>query len=130
MAILKDLGLTKVAEDEEEEDEEDNKKTESVSKAAMDSALEQNTALTIKKMQGVIAASDDIRAAGFGSLKIACDSAEGVYGEALKTMGVDTKNIHPSAFKSLFHAHNKAKSNHKIAQDGAIDDDFATKWSD
>jgi 8-oxo-dGTP pyrophosphatase MutT (NUDIX family) len=118
-------GYDKEAEDEDDEDEE-----KGVSKAAMDAAIKlasdkaakEATQRTIERLNGISDAKEFVRP-HVGKLSITADSAEGVYKSALKVMGVDTKGIHPSAYKAIIQ--NMGKNSDKprrIAEDKAPDD--------
>ena len=102
-------------------------------KTAMDSATlasikAQIKADLVKQFQEVERAKDLVEPL-VGRMAIAQDSAEGVYKEALKLLGVSTEGVHPSAFKTLVQMQKKSGNTaQRFASDSAIDDSFATKY--
>ncbi|WP_277963891.1 DUF2213 domain-containing protein [Pseudomonas sp. RIT-To-2] len=132
----------KKAEDEEKEEEE-RKKAEAEKKAqdeeeeekkeadkkAMDSALKAVERNTIKRMNDIRAAEEEVRPL-IGSV-VAQDSAEAVYKLALDAAGVDVTGVHPSAYRALVRMHANtatAKPTPRIALDAKADEDFATRF--
>jgi hypothetical protein len=108
------------------------KKDDSVSKPAMDAAI--NTAVkaaeaaTIKRLND-IADAKEVAHAYVGKLSVAFDSAESVYRTALETLGVKVEGIHPSAFRAVLEAQPKpGAALPRIAQDSAIPVDFASAF--
>lgn len=106
---------------------------ESKGKTAMDSATlasikAQIKADLVKQFQEVEKAKEAVEPL-VGKLAIAQDSAEGVYKEALKLLGVSTEGVHPSAYKALIQMQKKSGNTaQRFASDSAIDDSFATKY--
>lgn len=106
---------------------------ESKGKTAMDSAMyasikAQIKADLVKQFREVDKAKELVEPL-VGRLAIAQDSAEGVYKETLKLLGVSTEGVHPSAFKTLVQMQKKSGNTAKqFASDSAIDDSFATKY--
>ena len=101
-----------------------------VSKPAMDAALAAHGArveqATISRLRAIAAAENDVRPI-VGQLAGAFDSAEQVYGAALKTMNVDITDITGiAALKALTHAHGarKADTKARVAMDSASANDF------
>lgn len=90
------------------------KKENGVDKAAMDAAISaatkkaaaDATKSTMDRLNAVRAAEREVRP-WVGDLAMAADSAEGVYENALKALGVSTKGIHPSAFRPVLMAQAK-----------------------
>jgi hypothetical protein len=105
-----------MAADEDEDDEDAKKKKaaltaeknkkpaededDKVSKGAMDSALRAIEASTVKRMTALHKAMKDVTPY-VGDVEMAADSAEGIYGEALKILKVDVTDVHPSAFGTI-----------------------------
>lgn len=125
----------KKAEDEDDEDEqvaakdEDDEKDDKVDKKAMDSALKAVERNTIKRMQNIRAAEEEVRPL-IGAV-VAQDSAEAVYKLALDAAGVDVAGVHPSAYRALVRMHANtatAKPAPRIALDAKADEDFATRF--
>lgn len=79
------------------------KEPETVSKQAMDAALKKAAteaeSAAVKRMQAVNVAEKEVRPL-VGDV-VAMDSAEAVYKFALDAKGVDTKDVHPSAYRSM-----------------------------
>lgn len=125
----------KKAEDEDDEDEqvaaadEDDEKDDKVDKKAMDSALKAVERNTIKRMQDIRAAEEEVRPL-IGAV-VAQDSAEAVYKLALDAANVDVAGVHPSAYRALVRMHANtatAKPAPRIARDAKADEDFATRF--
>lgn len=125
----------KKAEDEDDEDEqvaaadEDDEKDDKVDKKAMDSALKAVERNTIKRMNDIRAAEEEVRPL-IGAV-VAQDSAEAVYKLALDAAGVDVTGVHPSAYRALVRMHANtatAKPTPRIALDAKADEDFATRF--
>lgn len=114
------------AEDEsEEEDHEDDvnggekaNKTLEKERKAMDAAIKLAQDQTIARMNAIADARETVYPI-VGKLG-AMDSAEGVYKFALDQMGVDVKDVHPSAYRALVLAHTPKP---KMAADSG-DSDF------
>ena len=95
--------------DEKPGDKKDDKKDgETVTKSAMDAAI----AAAVKAAEGNVVsrlkgARDAERTVEpwVGKLHGAMDSADAVFEAALKTLGVDTKGVHPSAFHAILKAY-------------------------
>lgn len=129
-------GKKKTANDEDDEDEdedlgedEDDEKDDKVDKKAMDSALKAMERSTIKRMQSIRAAEEDVRPL-IGAV-VAQDSAEAVYKLALDHLQVDVEGVHPSAYRSLVQMHKTtatAKKPERIALDAKANDDFAARF--
>lgn len=103
----------KKEEKKEAEDEEDDK----VDKKAMDAAIAQAKAETVKEMRAISEALKVVHPY-VGDI-IAQDSAEVVYAEALKLMGVDVQGVHPSAYKAVLQAQPKPGDKQEVAMDSA-----------
>jgi len=120
-----DKARDKKAHDEEKEKEKDKEDT----KKAMDEAI----AGERKRQQGVREAERFVRP-WVGDFAIACDSAEDVYKSALETLGKSTKNIHPSAFKSILEMVPKPGSERQnapvFAHDSAGIEGFSKRYPD
>ncbi|NWC11928.1 DUF2213 domain-containing protein [Pseudomonas agarici] len=129
----------KKAEDEDDEDDEDedDKKAsdedeeddDKVDKKAMDSALKAVEQNTIKRMNAIRAAEDDVRPL-IGAV-VAQDSAEAVYKLALDHASIDVKGVHPSAYRALVNLHKKgltSKPVPRIALDAASEKSFAERF--
>ena len=63
-----------------------------------------------------------------GKLAIACDSAEGVYKAALETMGVDIKDVHPSAYRAILAAQRKPGADLRLASDSTVPDGISDRF--
>ena len=100
-----------------------------VSKPAMDEAIKEakkaTEVATIKRINGIHEARKVV-APYVGEIAVACDSAEDVYKAALKTMGIETKDVHPSAFKAIVEAQPNPNANKSvtIAKDSSDLDDY------
>jgi hypothetical protein len=78
-----------------------------VTKQAMDAAIKAATKATEQATIARLRAVSDARAfirPWVGELNIAQDSAEGVLRAALEHLGVDVKDVHPSAYKAILSA--------------------------
>ncbi|MDE1479967.1 DUF2213 domain-containing protein [Xenorhabdus bovienii] len=85
---------TEVAKDQEEKDKD--KAKDNADKPAMDAAMIEQRA--VERVTALFQARDDVKPlVGV----VAMDSAEQVYGYALKQKGVDTTGVHASAYKSM-----------------------------
>ena len=104
-----------------------------VEKPAMDAAIKKAVKLaedsTVKRLRAVHEAEKAVKPV-VGELAIAQDSAEGVYKASLEILGVSIDGVHPSAYKSVFEAHSKAKSQVSVAQDAAPSEGFETRFPD
>lgn len=127
----------KKAEDEDDEeqvaasdeDDEDDKKDDKVDKKAMDSALKAVERNTIKRMNDIRQAEEEVRPL-IGAV-VAQDSAAAVYKLALDAAGVDLEGVHPSAYRALVQMQAKnatVKPAPRIALDAKANDDFATRY--
>jgi uncharacterized protein len=95
-------------------------------KLAVDGARRDTEAATIAKMNGISEARDLVKPY-VGVIAIACDSAEHVYKTSLEMLKVDTKDVHPSAFKAILLAQPKPGENVKrvVAQDSSLPSDLS-----
>ena len=123
----------KVAEDEDEDEDEDDKKAEDEddeddedSKAAMDAAIKQAKADAVRQMQAIRQAEKDVHPI-IGDIA-AMDSAEAVYKLALDHAGVDTKDVHPSAYPALVKMHLKSQQSQGKKTALAMDSAGATEF--
>ncbi|KPA87297.1 hypothetical protein PF66_06207 [Pseudomonas asplenii] len=125
----------KPAEDKDDEDDdkqaadEDDEKDDKVDRKAMDSALKAVERNTIKRMNDIRAAEEEVRPL-IGAV-VAQDSAEAVYKLALDAAGVDVTGVHPSAYRALVRMHANtatAKPALRFALDAKADEDFATRF--
>lgn len=97
---------------------------EKVTKGAMDAAIakarKEAEADAVKRVQGIAEAKHHIHA-WIGDNNIAADSAEGVYKAALDLLGVDSKALHPSAYRAVLEAQPKpgSQASPRIAADAA-----------
>jgi hypothetical protein len=96
--------------------------------AAIKAATKQAEQRTIDRLRGVSEAEKFV-APYVGELALAQDSAEGVYKAALGILGVDVAGIHPSAFKAVLAAHQKAGAV-RVALDSAPSNEFASQFPD
>ena len=72
------------------------------------------------KVRGLYAAAADV-ASEVGQLDpMAFDSADGIYGYALKQLGISLRGTPTSAYKSVFSALKQQKENSIIAMDKAL----------
>ena len=111
------------------EDEDDDEKDDKVDKKAMDAALKAVERNTIKRMNSIRDAEEEVRPL-IGSV-VAQDSAEAVYKLALDEAGVDLTDVPPSAFRALVRMHKATKTDKapvRIAQDAASDKSFAERF--
>ncbi|NKI68952.1 DUF2213 domain-containing protein [Collimonas pratensis] len=113
-------------------------KDDKMDKAAMDQAIKlacdatarDTEAKTIARLRGISEAEKIVKP--FVGELVAMDSAEAVYKAALKTLGVDTKDIHPSAFKAVLMAQPKPDEVRKpvIAADSKPSTDLMDAFPD
>jgi uncharacterized protein len=105
------------------------------SKAAMDAAVadarKQATADALRMAAEINKAREEALPY-VGSIAIACDSADAVYKAALGMLKVETKGVHPSAYRHILMAQPKPGGRVQlIARDGvAVDDEFAKEFPD
>ena len=109
------------------------KPEETVSKPAMDAALEltkrQVEQSTIAKMRAIQAAEKAVFP--YVGEMVAQDSAEAVYRVALTALGINTEGLHPSAFKPILEAQPKpvdASQLNYIAMDAVAAQSFADRF--
>lgn len=109
------------------------KPEETVSKPAMDAALEltkrQVEQSTIAKMRAIQAAEKAVFP--YVGEIVAQDSAEAVYRVALTALGVNTEGLHPSAFKPVLEAQPKpvdASQLNYIAMDAVAEKAFTERF--
>jgi len=103
------------------------KDAEMVSKKAMDAAIakavegatKQATTNALKLANDIAAAKEDV-APWVGKLAMDAKSPEDVYQAALGALGVEVKDVHPSAFKAVLKAQPKPGSATKLAADAAV----------
>lgn len=128
----------KPAEDEDDSDDEDGKKKpaededdeEKPTKAAMDAAIkvaeDRATVNATKRIEALFQAREDVKPL-VG--KVALDSAEAVYKFALDQKGIETKGVHPSAYRSMVQMLSKTpEQKSKPAMDASIIKDAQTKF--
>lgn len=111
------------------EDEDDDEKDDKVDKKAMDAALKAVERNTIKRMNSIRDAEEEVRPL-IGSV-VAQDSAEAVYKLALDEAGVDLTGVPASAYRALVRMHKAtktAKAPVRIALDAASDKSFAERF--
>lgn len=119
----------KKAEADKKAEDEDEEEKDKADKKAMDSALKAVEQNTIKRMNAIRAAEDDVRPL-IGAV-VAQDSAEAVYKLALDHAGIDHAGVHPSAYRALVNLHKQGLSKPaapRIAQDAASDKSFAERF--
>lgn len=87
-----------------------NDKDDAVSKPAMDAAIKAAAKAAeeaaIKRVRAISEAEAVVHPY-VGKLAIAADSAEGVYKAALDVLGVEVKDVHPSAYRAVLQAQKK-----------------------
>jgi len=120
-----------------------------VTAKAMDAAIKAERARATAAMDAAVAdarkqaTADALRAADeinkareetipyVGRIAIACDSADAVYKAALGMLKVETKGVHPSAYRHILMAQPKPGNRPQIiARDGIVDDDFKKEFPD
>lgn len=133
--IVKAEGAEAAAMDEESDDEKDDDK-DKVTKPAMDKAIadavKSATEAATKRQVQIRDAERAVRPY-VGDLAVAFDSAEAVYETALKTLGVVTEGVHPSAFAAILSTIPVPGSTPKkavVAQDAAAAKGFAERYPD
>lgn len=89
-----------VAAIDEEKDKEEDPKMKPVTQEAMDAAIA-NATRTARANERAIHEAQRIARPWSGDFTIAFDSAEDVYAAALKGLGISTKGVHPSAFRTI-----------------------------
>jgi len=119
----KDEEEAKAKEDEKEGGRKANEKLDEERKDAHDAALERRT---VDRMNAIFEAKEAVMPL-VGKLG-AFDSAEAVYRFALDHLGVDTKGVHPSAFRPLVQAHMALAAKPKMANDSAGSADFVAQF--
>ena len=77
-----------------------------VSKPALDAAINAAVARERAAMRAVQAAEAEV-APLVGKLAVACDSAEQVYGTALRTLGYDVTGVNEAGLRALVRSHNR-----------------------
>lgn len=92
-----DDGKKKPAEDEGD-DNDDDKPTKAAMDAAIKVAEDRATVNATKRIEALFQAREDVKPL-VG--QVALDSAESVYKFALDQKGIDTKGVHPSAYRSM-----------------------------
>lgn len=113
-------------------------KENQVDKPAMDAAIKAATTAavadaikeTTKRLDARSAAERFVRP-WIGEVTVAMDSADEVYRTALEALGVETKNVHPSAFRTILSHMPKpgeAAPRLRVAMDAAGAADFATRF--
>lgn len=90
------------AKDEKDDDDDDDKKGEDkgMDKKAMDAALADSETRIIARMNDAIEAREIVRPI-VGHVALALDSAEKIYEFTLNAKNIDTKGVHPSAYKAM-----------------------------
>ncbi|USA53861.1 DUF2213 domain-containing protein [Acinetobacter sp. C32I] len=91
-----DDGKKKPADDEDDSD--DDKPTKAAMDAAIKVASDRAEANATKRIEALFQAREDVKPL-VG--QVALDSAESVYKFALDQKGIDTKGVHPSAYRSM-----------------------------
>jgi hypothetical protein len=107
-------------------------KPDFVSKKAMDAAITAAVQTAVKSQQEVRDAERVVRP-WIGDLAIACDSADAVYGTALKMLGVKTEGVHPSAYRTILELQPKPGSkvqSTSVAMDAAGAKGFFERFPD
>ena len=111
------------------------KRRDMIDKPAMDAAIvaavRAAESSTIRRLREISEATAHVRP-WVGDLAVTCDSAESVYGEALKVIGVDLTNIPPVAYRHILIAQPKpgatAMQSSFVAMDAAEESDFSKKF--
>jgi hypothetical protein len=100
-----------------------------MTKTAMDAALKRVESDTVARMQAIHVAEKEV-APFIGALAVAMDSADAVYKLALDAAKIDTKGVHPSAFRAMVGMLTKPGDTPKprVAMDAASVDDFAKRF--
>ncbi len=119
----KDEAEEKAKKDEEEGGRKANEKLEEERREAHDAALVQKT---VDRMNAIADAKEAVMPL-VGKLG-AMDSAENVYRFALDHMGVDYRDVHPSAYRALVKAHMDLQVKPKMAHDSAGASDFLAQF--
>lgn len=117
------------ADDEDEEAkrlaEEEEAKKKAESEKAMDAAINKAVIAERQRAEGVAAAREEVFPK-VGKIAVACDTAADVYGHALTMLGVDTKDVEPSAMRGMYRALAAApKAKPVVAQDAKASSEFA-----
>lgn len=122
METVKDEVPEQFQKKDEPEAKPEPKAEEQISKPTMDSAIasavKSAEEKVVQRMRAIREAEDFVRPM-VGTLK-AFDSADAVYGAALNQLGVDTKDVHPSAFRAMLTMASAKKPQAKVASDSAI----------
>ena len=88
-------------------------------KAAMDAAIKKVKAESLKHFRALSTAAEATRSVLGNIDALAFDSAEDIYGAALKKAGVDLKGHPKSAYRSMFSVMRSSKKSSRMAQDEA-----------
>lgn len=105
---------------DEKDDKDGKEKKDMVDKKAMDAAIAKVKTDTLKLANDIAAARDFVEPwVGKIASSVAFDSAEAVYGKALEMRGLQTKDVHPSAFKHILQA--QPKTSEQRRQQPAFD---------
>ena len=122
------------AEENLSEDEDDDEKEDEnmVTRPAMDAAI----AAAVRAANAQAAKTREAERAVrpyVGELGMSFDTADAVYEAALKTLGIETKGVHPSAYPTILAMQPKPGSKRQpatIAQDAAAGKTFADRFPD
>lgn len=98
LAMLAGTAVDEAPDDKKEPPKKDDK--DKVDKPAMDAAIRAAESSTVKRMNGIFTAMQEVEPL-IGKIVVAQDSAEAVYKLALDANGMDLDGVHPSAYKAL-----------------------------
>jgi hypothetical protein len=104
------------AKDAEKDDEKVDKKAMD---AAIQAAVKNADKLAVDRMNAIFEARETVKPY-VGQLAIAMDSAEAVYKAALDMLNVNTKDVHPSAYKAILLAQPKKDDGNRMANDARV----------
>ncbi len=132
---------TKAAKIKAAQDEEDAKAAAAkeddgkVDKKAMDAAIKQVETATITRMRAIHVAEKEVEPFVGAVDSSSINNAADIYKLALDAKGVDTTDVHPSAFRAMVGMLGGAKADtsktkvvDRIAQDSAAETDFFTRY--
>ena len=127
----KRMDSKKPAEDDEADDDEPkkpevDKKDDKAMDAAIAKARTEATASAVKRIQAIHKAEKDVMPL-IGEV-VAQDSAEAVYKLALDASGIDTTDVHPSAYGAMVRMLAKPSDKPRVAMDASSASDFQKRF--
>lgn len=122
---------------EDEDDDDDKADDESVSKEAMDAAIQSSVSSAVaneRRHQAAIREAERFVRPWVGDLAVAYDSAGDVYRAAIEANGRSVKDVHPSAYRTILEMIPKPGQQNRqptrLAMDSAKSNGFAERYGD